>query len=95
MSMSDASAKSPMQYIFVSFDRLLRQHGLARVVSCNPKAAMGHLHAVIEPWSFGNCLEFDSELDKGHQKKDFNGFLRHAISISEAFKSVDRGRCTE
>ena len=95
MNMSDASAKSRMQNLFVSFHGLLRRHGLAWLVESNPKVAVGYVLAAIKPWRLRNRLESDLELSKGHLKKDFKGFMRHAIAISEAFQMVDGGRRTD
>ena len=54
MNMSDSSAKSRMQSLFVSYTTLLRRHGLAWVLESNQKVAVYHVLSAVRPLDLRN-----------------------------------------
>jgi len=91
MDMSDRSARSRMQGLFMSYHKLLRRHGLSWVLKANEKTAVYHVLSAIRPYSLKDRLTDDLDFAKHKLRKDFKGFMAHAIKLSEAFQLVDNG----
>jgi len=92
MNMSDPSATSRMQGLFISYTTLLRKNGLSWVVTDSPKVAVQQVLSCINPKSLRTRLREDLEFSQRSLRKDFKGFMTHAIKLAEAFQLVDSGR---
>lgn len=90
--MSDSNAKSRMRNLFVSYRAILKRHGVAWLLEDNQKVAVDHVLSAIRPTSVKERLESDLEFAKYELKKNFQGFMKHAIRVAEAFQIVDNGK---
>ena len=91
MDMKDKNARSRMESLFVSYHKLLRRHGVSWIVKNNQKVAVGHVLSCIKPATLQSRLQSNLEFSHHSLKKDFKGFMKHSIRISEAFQMVDTG----
>lgn len=91
MDMKDRNAKSRMENLFVAYHTILRRNGLAWVVNENGKLAVTHVLSAILPRSLKTRLQSDLEFAYVLLKKDFSGFMAHAIKLSEAYQLLDNG----
>lgn len=80
-----------MENMFISYHSLLRRQGLSWFKKDNEKVAGYHVLSVILPESLQLRLESDLDLSHHHLRKAFKGFMRHAITFSEAFKLAASG----
>lgn len=92
MNMHDANATSRIESVFVGYHQILRRNGLSWIVKDNQKVAVSHVLSAIRPLSLRTRLESDLELSHHELKKNFKGFMKHAIRLSEAFQLVDIGK---
>ena len=92
MNMSDPSATSRMQGLFISYTTLLRKSGLSWVLKENQKVAVQHVLSAINPTTLRTRLSEDLEFSQYNLRKDFRGFMNHAIKLAEAFQLLDSGR---
>lgn len=95
MDMTDNDARSRIEDLFVTYKSLLRRHGVSWVAKENEKVAVYHVLSAIRPVSLRCRLESDLELSHYSLRKDFKGFMAHAIKLSEAFQLVDIGPPTK
>lgn len=91
-NMSDRNAKSRMRNLFVSYRTILRRHGIEWILEDNEKVAVKHVLSAIRPNTLRQRLESDLEFAYHSLKKDFTGFMDHAIKLAEAFQLVDNGK---
>lgn len=91
MNMREKSALRRMQYLFSSYDTLLEESGLLWVLDSNQKVAIGHVLSVIKPEGLQFRLQDDLEFSKVALRKDFKGFMKHAIAVSKAWQMTDSG----
>lgn len=91
MKMSIKSARSRMELLFVAYAKILLRHGLLWIKQRNQKMAVKHILNAIRPAQLRERLESDLELAKSDLKRDFKGFMKHAMKLSEAFELVDNG----
>lgn len=89
--MKDKNARSRIETLFVSYRSLLRRHGVSWILKDNEKVAVSHVLSSIRPESLRVRLESDLALSHHDLRKDFKGFMAHAIKLSEAFQLVDNG----
>ena len=89
MDMRDTSAKSRMERMFISYDMILEKHGLSWIPDKHRKLSAKHIIQNIKPHYLKTRIEGDLKLAHAHLKKDFNLFMDHAISVSEAFQIAD------
>lgn len=75
----------------MSYKSLLRRHGLSWVTEHNENVAVYHVISAIRPDAFRAHPELDLEISRYDLPKDFRGFMKHAIELSEAFQIVDNG----
>ena len=93
MNMNDTAATSRVESLFILYIMLLRKHGLSWVQDSNPKVAVYHVLSAIKPKTLCNRLENDLEFGKTELRKDFKGFLTHAMKVAEAFELInDEGK---
>ena len=92
MNTKDPSAESRMQSLFISYRSLLRQNGLLWVLESSQKIAVQHVLSAIRPKSLCARLSDDLEFSQHHLRKDFKGFMSHAIKLAAAFQLVDNGQ---
>lgn len=52
---------------------------------------MYHVRSAIPPESLRSRLECDLKLSHYQLRKDFRGFMAHAVKLSEAFQLVENG----
>lgn len=90
--MNDSDAISRVNNLFVSYLSILRRQGLSWVVEENQKVAVGYVLATIHPSTLHIQLESDLELSHHDLRKNFRGFIKHAIRLTEAFQLVDNGK---
>lgn len=93
--MSDRSERSRMENLFVDYIVLLRRSGLSWVTKETPKTAVYHVLSAIKPDIVKNRLKSDLDFAYNSLRKDFKGFMRHSIKVSEAFQLVDNGPKTK
>ena len=91
MDMSDKNASSGMESLFLSYQKLLRRHGLAWLLKANQKVAVYHLLPAIKPSQLQNRLDADLDFAYHEYRKDFPKFMEHCIRLSEAFQILDNG----
>ena len=91
MNMSNSSSRSRMKSLFTSYVLSLRRNGLIWVMNDHPKLAVKHIVSAVRPKPLQLRLETDLELVHAPLKKDFKGFMKHAMSVAEAFQIVDTG----
>lgn len=95
MDMSNRNAKYRMEGLFIRYHSILAEQGLTWIVKENQKLAVSHVLSAIRPVTVKERLESDLGFSQNALKKDFSGFLKHTVKISEAFQLVDSGpwRC--
>lgn len=88
MNMRDKNAKPRMESLFVIHHALLRRNGLSWLLETNENVAVSHIISAIRPKTLKNRLQ--SDLDFAHYglQKDFRGFMKHAVRLSESFQIV-------
>lgn len=91
MDMSDCSATSRMESLFVLYHTSLCQHGLNWALHDAQNVAVQHVLSRIRPMSLQFRLRDDLELSHYSLKKDFQGFSAHATKPADAFELVDDG----
>ena len=91
MDMSNREARSRMQSLFVSYHALLRRHGADWVVNDVPKVAVRHVLSAVKPRSLYDRLDSDIQFAYNDLRKDFKGFMKHAMDLSDAFQKLDVG----
>lgn len=91
MDMSDRSATSRMEALFAMYTTMLRRNGLSWICKDNQKMAVYHIMGAVKPKSLHDRLESDLNLAYYHLRKDFRGFLRHAVKLSDALELLDNG----
>ncbi len=94
-NMHDPSATSRMQSLFIQYHTLLRKHGVQWVLVDAQKVAVQHVLSAIQPKSLQDRLRSDLEFAHYHLRKDFKGFVAHAIKLAEVFQLVDDGKPKE
>lgn len=90
-NMRNTNASARMQDLFASYHTILVRNGLKWILEDNQKVAVYHVLGAIRPNSLRERLESDLSFSQHELKKDFKGFLRHAIRLAEAFQIVDAG----
>ena len=90
-NMRNNNATARMKDLFASYYTILSRNGLKWIVTENQKVSVGHVLSAVRPVSLKERLESDLSFSHHHLKKDFNGFLAHAIKLAEAFQLVDCG----
>lgn len=93
--MTDKDARSRIKNLFVSYRSLLSCNGLTWLNQGNEKIAVHYVISEIRTESLRVRLETDLELSHYDLRKDFKGFMSHAIKLSEAFQLVDIGAPTK
>jgi len=88
MDMTVKSAESRMTLVFLDYRSLLRREGMSWIIDRNPKLAIRHVLSVVKPALLKERLEQDLCLAKVELKKDFRGFMNHALRLSEAFDMI-------
>lgn len=91
MDMANSNAKSRMEGLFIRYHSILNEQGLTWIVQDNQKLAVSHVLSAIRPVTLKERLESDLGFSQHALKKDFHGFLKHAVKLSEAFQLVDSG----
>lgn len=94
MKISFKSAKGRMKLLFMEYRSLLRTNGIKWVTEKTLKMAIKDVLSAIMPTYLRSRLKQDIGLSYHHLRADFNGFLKHALKVSEAFELVDSGRFT-
>lgn len=89
--MKNNNATARMQDLFANYHTLLVRNGLKWLIKDNPKIAVDHVLSAIKPQTLHDRLEADLSFAKYELRKDFHGFLKHAIRLAEAFQIVDSG----
>lgn len=89
MNMREKSASLRMQYLFSSYDTLLEENGLLWVFESNQKVAVYHILSAIKPEGLQMRLRDDLDFSKLSLKKDFRGFMKHAIDLAKAWQKCD------
>lgn len=89
--MRNKNAKARMQDLFVSYHMILLRHGLKWIVTENQKVAVSHVLQAVPPATLRDRLQSDLAFSHHELRKDFPGFLKHAIRLAEAFQLVDSG----
>eukprot|EP00171_Calliarthron_tuberculosum_P006686 IDg6686t1 len=92
MIMSDPSAISKMQGLFISCITLAAEERPLLGPEEIQKVAVQHVLTVIDPNSLRNHLTEDLEFSKHTIRKNFLAFIEHVINLAEAFQFVDIGR---
>lgn len=87
--MSDKSAPSRMENLFIAYNSLLRRHGLSWLTRKNPKMAVRHVLSAIKPDSLRTWLKSDIKLRHLDLKTDLSAFMSNAIDIAHVFEKCD------
>lgn len=95
VDMTDKVARFRFETLFVFYRFLLCRNGLTWFTQENEKIAVYHVFSAICPESLRVHLESDLELSHYELRKDFKGFMYHAIKLSEAFQLVKNGAPTK
>ena len=88
MNMSDNSANSRVESLFISYIMLLRKHGLVWVREKSQKVAVGHVLSAIRPFTLQRRFDDDLQFAHSNLRKDFSAFMDHAIDVSKAYQKV-------
>ncbi len=84
-----------MQTLFISYHSILRDNGLSLVLENSQRVAVQLVLHAVRPVTLRGRLTDNLESAKYEIRKDFKGFMRHAIKLTEAFQIVDNGRKRE
>lgn len=87
--MKNKYATARMQDLFARYRNILRRNGLNWII--HQKVAVGHVLSAMQPSVLKDRLTSDLSFSHHHLKKDFKGFLAHAIELANAFQLVDCG----
>lgn len=90
-NMRNTNAAARMQDLFTNYHTILVRNGLKWIIKDNQKVAVYHVLSAIRPNSLKERLESDLAFSHHDLRKDFLGFLKHAIRLAEAFQIVDSG----
>lgn len=91
MDMSIRSARSHMELLFMSYISLLLRNGIKWVLDSNQKLAVTHIATAVRPNLLRKRLESDLGFAHTEVGKNFEGFMKHALSVSDAFGKIDNG----
>lgn len=80
-----------MELLFLAYVILLLRHGLQLIPQKNQNMAVSHVIPAIRPAQLRDRFESDLQLSKTDLRKDFKGFMEHAVKVSLAFEMVDNG----
>lgn len=89
--MRNTNAKTRIQDLFASYNTILRNNGLLWIIEDNQKVAVSHVLSAVRPANLKERLESDLEFSHHPLRKDFKGFLQHAVRVAEAYQLVDCG----
>ena len=89
MSMTNMNARSRMQTLFVDYHSILTRQGIAWTIKYNQKLAITHVLSAVKPKSLRERLQAYLSFSRHDLRKNFQGFLSHAIKLSETFQIVD------
>lgn len=89
--MAYTDALSCIEYLFVSYESLLRKHGFSWISKDNRKATFQRVRTLICAASVLPCLKSNLELPHTKLCKAFRVFMERAIHLSVAFQLVDTG----
>lgn len=90
-NMANHDAEARMEDLFTDYHTLLSRNGLVWLITDNPKVAVQHVLSAIRPQTLFDRLTADLEFAEYELRKDFSGFLKHAIKLAKAFQIVDAG----
>lgn len=90
-SMDDASAKSTIRNLFVSYYSLLQRYSIAWALKDNRKDAVNHDRSAIRPMTLKKRLGDELVFSQHARTKDISGFMKHTMKIAETFQHVDNG----
>lgn len=85
------NAATRMKDLLTKYHTTLSRHGLKWIVKENQKITVQHILSAVRRVSIREQLTCDLSFSRHHLHKDFTGFLKHAVRISEAFQLVDCG----
>lgn len=80
-----------MQGLFVLYISLLRRHGGKWTTESGPKIAFYHVLSAVRPAHVKKKIESILEFAYSNLKKNLEGFMKHALKVSEAFRIVGNG----
>lgn len=90
MKMSEHDAKSRMQRLFFSNISLLRHDVVKQITESNRNDTVYHVLSTVRPTHTKERLKLDLKLAYSDLKKNFKGFMKHGIKVSEAFEIVEK-----
>lgn len=90
-NMGNRDAEARMEDLFTDYHTLLQRSGLGWLIKDNPKIAVYHVLSAIRPQNLADRLTADLSFGEYELRKDFKGFLSHAIDLAKAFQKVDSG----
>lgn len=85
----------PQKFIqdhLATFHTLLSRHGLQWLISDNQKISIQHVLSVVRPALVKERLESDISFFHHKLINYLNGFMHHAVNISELFQLTDSGK---
>ena len=91
MDMSNRNIHLRMQNIFVDYHSILSRNGVSWLVTENEKQAISHVLSAIHPAILKDSIKLDMELSEHELKKDFKGFVKHSMELSQTFVRLDGG----
>lgn len=96
MNRKEVSSHSRMISLFVDYKDLVKRQGSAWILDTNQKVAVKHVLFDDHLISLRNRISSYLDLTKHQLRKDFKGFIDHAVQISEELEVLDnRSQSTE
>lgn len=89
--MRDANATTRIQNLFVQYHTILLRNGLSWIIKDKQKVAFYHFLSAISLATLQTRLKSDLYFSNYDLRRDFKGFLKHAIPLFEAFELVYNG----
>lgn len=89
MNMRTENSKILMHNLFINYAALLRWHGIKWVIDSNPKFVVQHIISAIKPAYFRPRHKSDLSFAQHSLRRNYTGFMQHALKVSEAPQIVD------
>lgn len=78
-----------MELLFISYNEILHDDGIQQMLKFHPMIEVWHVIVAVKLGSLKNPLRNNMGFSHLDLKKDFKGFLKHALEIAEGFCNID------
>lgn len=91
MDMRNPDASLRMKHLFIDYQTILQNQGIAWLLEENPKVAMPRVFSVVKPAKLCLRLKSDLAFSQHRLRKEFRKLISHAESLSDALHLTDNG----